>query len=207
MMKFLLAGAGLAVVAGSAALAQPAPYAQPNQRPAYAPRDGVQDRAEVVQRVRNLFGRMDRNRDGFLTREEAQSLGQRDGQRADRRAQRRADPARQQARAAQAFDRMDINRNGVITRDEFAQVRAQRGERRAQRADNRGMRMGGRMGLRGQMFAMADFNRDNRVSLQEATDAAVRHFDAIDVNRDGRVTREERQQVRQRMLGNRGVRG
>jgi hypothetical protein len=64
-------------------------------------------------------------------------------------------------------------------------------------------RMGGGMGmggLRGAMFEMADANRDGRVSLQEATDAAVRHFDMADANHDGRLAPEERMQVRQRMM-------
>jgi hypothetical protein len=37
------------------------------------------------------------------------------------------------------------------------------------------------------------------MSLQEATSAALQHFDTADVNRDGQITREERKQVRQRM--------
>jgi hypothetical protein len=44
---------------------------------------------------------------------------------------------------------------------------------------------------------MADLNRDNRVSLQEATTAALQHFDRADLNRDGQVTPQERQQMRQ----------
>ena len=48
-------------------------------------------------------------------------------------------------------------------------------------------------------FERADVNRDSRVSLQEATEAAVRHFDMADLNRDGTLTHEERQQMRTRM--------
>jgi aryl-alcohol dehydrogenase-like predicted oxidoreductase len=68
----------------------------------------------------------------------------------------------------------------------------------------RGMRMGmGMGGLRGRMFEMADANRDGRVTLQEATNAALRHFDTADVNRDGRLTPEERMQMHQRMRAER----
>ena len=35
----------------------------------------------------------------------------------------------------------------------------------------------------------------------EATAAAYRHFDMADANRDGQITREERQQLHQRMRG------
>lgn len=208
MQKVWIAGVGFAVLAASAAIAQPAPYSQ--QQPMM--RDGVQTRGEVVQRVRDRFARMDLNRDGFVTREEGQqAAGQMRGQRTERRAQRGADPARRAQRDARAFERFDLNRNGVITREEFAQVRAQRGDggqrMGMQRGERRGMamRMRGAMGAR--MFVMADANRDNRVSIQEATEAALRRFDMADLNRDGQVTREERQQARQRMMQNRGMRG
>ena len=39
----------------------------------------------------------------------------------------------------------------------------------------------------------------SRVSLQEATEAALKHFDMADVNRDGTLTPEERQQMRVKM--------
>jgi hypothetical protein len=60
-------------------------------------------------------------------------------------------------------------------------------------------RMGGMGRLHGRMFEQADVNRDGRVTLQEATEAALRHFDMADANRDGRLTPEERMQVRQRI--------
>jgi hypothetical protein len=46
---------------------------------------------------------------------------------------------------------------------------------------------------------MADANRDGRVTLPEATNAALRHFDMADLNRDGQITPDERMQMRQRM--------
>ena len=56
------------------------------------------------------------------------------------------------------------------------------------------------MGLKmhGHMFDMADANHDGKVSLQEMTDAALRHFDRADANHDGRITPEERMQMHQR---------
>ena len=48
---------------------------------------------------------------------------------------------------------------------------------------------------------MADANHDGRVSLQEATNAALQHFDRADLNHDGKLTPEERQQAHQLMRG------
>lgn len=200
MKTFLIAGA----TAAGAAVAQPAPYAQPQFG---GQRDGVQTRNEVVQRVQGHFARIDVNRDGFVTREEAQAGKQLRGQRMGQRGARQANPARRADRQARAFDRLDLNNNGVITRDEFTQARTMRGERGQRVGQQRGGMRIMRGALHGRMFAMADFNRDNRVSLQEATGAAVRTFDMVDVNRDGRLTREERQQMRQRFMQNRGARG
>ena len=61
-----------------------------------------------------------------------------------------------------------------------------------------GQRMG--MGFTGQMFELADANRDGRVSLQEAVNAALQRFDTADLNRDGQITPDERMQMRQRMM-------
>ena len=88
------------------------------------------------------------------------------------------------------FERLDTNRDGSISRAEFEARPAMRGQ------DGMGRRGGhGMHDLGARMFAMADANRDNRVSLQEATTAALQHFDRADVNRDGQVTREERRQI------------
>jgi len=55
----------------------------------------------------------------------------------------------------------------------------------------------------GHLFEMADANRDGRVSLAEATDAAARHFDQADLNHDGKLTPDERRQAHQIMHGQR----
>jgi Ca2+-binding EF-hand superfamily protein len=142
-----------------------------------------------------MFARIDINRDGFITMAEAQALrGQARGPRM-KRAERRMDPARR----AQAFERLDANRDNVISRDEWARAQEARSQRMAQRGQGAGMqrmRGQGRMGG-GMMLRMADADRDQRVSLQEATNAALQRFDRVDLNRDGQITREERQQARQ----------
>jgi Ca2+-binding EF-hand superfamily protein len=154
-------------------------------------------RNDVAARMRTMFARLDINRDGALTQDEAQAaarrhMGEARGQqgRRARQAGGQMDPAQRAARRAAAFDRIDLDHNGVVTRDEFANVRGM-GQGRAGAG---GRRMGGAMGARmlGRMFTVADGNRDGRLSLNEATDAALRHFDMIDRNRDGRITPDER---------------
>ncbi|UUR07529.1 EF-hand domain-containing protein [Sphingomonas glaciei] len=184
MTKILL-GAGL-LLAATAAGAQAAPLAaQPSAR------DGIQTRAEVVQRARTMFARVDTNRDGFITQAERQAVR---GQMRQRMT-RAADPARR----AEMFARLDTNRDNMISRDEWTRAEALRGQRGAEgrRGGMGGQRMAMRGRMGGAMLRMADTNRDQRISLAEAETAALQRFDRVDLNRDGRVTREERQQARQ----------
>lgn len=222
MSKFLLAGvaaaAMVAIAPAVAQTAQPAPVvAQPPiiQRVPIAPR--VQTRADVGTHVRTMFERLDTNRDGYVTKAEAETARAGLAERMMRRMQRRGagSPERRLANRGARFDRIDTNRDGSISRAEFEAAPARQERRMVMRTDRnadgrpdrapmmRGLRMGMGMGLRGAMFDMADANRDGRVTLQEATAAAYRHFDMADANRDGQVTREERIQMRQRMRAER----
>ena len=201
MMKFLLGGAAAITMAvGIAPALAQVPGGLSAQRA-----ERVQTRAMIPAQVQALFARMDANRDGLIAREEVQAGRQ--AKRADAGGQRgqRGQRVRGQRAAADpmaAFDRMDANRDGAITRDEFSRQVAQRQQRRSAGLQ-RSQRGGGGMGLGGRMFEAADANRDNRVSVAEATAAAFRRFDTADVNRDGQLTREERRQGR----GARGQRG
>ncbi len=209
MKEYLIGAAGIVLAGAGAALAQ-APAAPPAPQVAPAPpmAQRVTTRTEVVAKVREHFAQLDGNRDGVLTKAEAeagrkefkerfrQKLGEHRGQRLERR-----DPKA-------AFDRLDANKDGTVSREEFDKGHELRVERRmvmkdgAAGAPYRGMRMhrmGGMM-MGGHMFEMADANKDGQVSLQEATDSAVRHFDMTDANRDGQITPDERRQMRRQMI-------
>jgi hypothetical protein len=177
----------------------------------------VMTRNEVVDHVRKMFGHLDANRDGYITREEVQSIHTsmmgmhggampkqfvlHDGQMADRGGM----PAR-----GAIFDRLDTNHDQYISRQEFTAGQPLREERvfimrsgapGAMRMGGTGMGMAEGMhgGFGGHMFEMADANHDGRVSLAEAQAAALAHFDRADLNHDGRLTPEERQQSHQMM--------
>ena len=182
---FFAAAAAVALTAIAPALAQTA------QAP-LAPRVGkAMTQAEVAQKVQRRFVRLDANRDGFITQAEVQAGA---AQRPMR--QRQGAGMRGQHRNPGAmFDRLDTDRNGQISRAEFDAMHAQRGQRMKMMGAMRGH---GR-GFGGHMFAMADLNKDGRVSLQEATAASLQHFNAADANRDGSVTPDERRQMRMQM--------
>lgn len=203
MKKIVLLGAAAAALAATPTLAQ--------QGQGGAERGAGVTRAQVETRIRDMFARVDTNRDGFVTQAEAQAV------RGAARAERRGDRA---DRRQDRFAHLDANRDGSISRDEFfARAergdRAERGERRGQRAERRAERRedrlerrnqrGGLMArLGGKRFERIDADKDGRISLAEATAQRLRAFDRADANRDGRLTREERQAVRADRQARRG---
>lgn len=206
MKKLIIAATAL--LAGTA-LAQTAPVTPeapaPTARPVVAK---TFTRAETVALVREHFGRMDADRNGSITKEEAMAgharmaehrKGMR-GMHGEGGAPHMAMPARD---PNVAFDRIDANKDGSISRDEFGNAREQRIERRIVRQGEDGakdgkdprrvMRMhrrGGGFGAR--MIVMADTNSDGQITLGEAEALALQHFDQMDSNKDGQVTPEER---------------
>jgi hypothetical protein len=196
-MKKLLIGSA-ALLASAAAIAQVAPAPSPAPQAKAAK---VHTRAEVQAKVAEHFARLDTNRDGSVTKAEADAARTAlHAQFAERRQERRED------RREQVFERIDGNRDGAISRAEWDAHAAQRQQRVAARdrdgdgrRDGRRSAGGGMHTLGGHMFEMADGNKDGRVTLQEAQAAALRHFDMADANRDGQITPDERRQVRQRM--------
>ena len=193
MKKLLIGGAVLALAVPALAQVAPIPATQtPHSMK-------VQTRTDVQAKVAKHFARMDTNRDGFVTKAEADAAAQAfRGKRAEGRGKHDAQWHEQ------AFERLDANRDGAITRAEWDAAQAQRQQRMADRGGDgqpaRARMMHGGMGsFGGHMFEVADANHDGRVSLQEAQAAALQHFDMVDTNRDGRITPDERMQMHQRM--------
>ncbi len=103
-----------------------------------------QTRVQAQQRADMLFGRLDANHDGVVTRDEAQQAaaqmggdgqagvkgsGKRNAGRMVERLFSQADSVTQaqfQARALARFDRQDLNHDGTVTADERQQARAAR---------------------------------------------------------------------------------
>jgi Ca2+-binding EF-hand superfamily protein len=207
MHKLLLGGvAAAAMFATAPANAQPVPPAPPAapqvQMKVQRMPMRVQARDEVVQHVRDLFARLDTNRDGFLTREEADAAKQKmAGDMRTRFAQRLAERGPGMPDRGAMFDKLDTNKDGTITRQEFVSAQPQVREHRVFVMRDGGepgkMRMRGMGGMHGKMFEKADANRDGRVSLQEATNAALQHFDSADANHDGKLTPDERMRMHQ----------
>lgn len=227
MMKFLLGGAAAAaLVAIAPATAQPAPPSPPGVAQGTAPAPQVrtqvrrierkaETRDDVVAHVRDMFGKLDANRDGFVTREEAASVHKaRIGDIRTKVAKRVANGTLPRPDRGAMFDRLDTNKDGAISRQEYVgakpEIRRQRtivirdGDGPAEIDGAAGqpgvhvmrLRRGMGMRLHGRMFDRADANRDGKVSLEEMTNAALRHFDSADANRDGRLTPDERMQMR-----------
>jgi hypothetical protein len=181
----LIAGAALVATFAGAAWAQAPATSRPD-------RNADITRQQVIERVDQRFARLDVNRDGRFTREEAQEM----------RAQRRTE------RANRMFDRLDLDRNGSITREEMAQAQAQRlerrGERRAERAEAGEHRHHRGLGRRGgpHRLAMRDgrmFGEQGFVTAEQMRARALARFDRMDADRNGTVTGAERQQARQQM--------
>ncbi|HEY5722284.1 MAG TPA: calcium-binding protein [Allosphingosinicella sp.] len=206
MKKFVFAGAALAAIAAIPATAQPGPDGP-------ARHDGPLTRASVQTMVQARFAKVDTNKDGFVTRAEA------DARMAEAREKREARMEQRRERRAEnragLFDRIDTDKNGSISRTEFDAHSAARAERRAERRGpdgakgGRGMRHGGMMRHRGagamagghfggRMFERMDSDRDGKVSIAEASSRALEMFDRADSNRDGTVTVEERRAARER---------
>jgi Ca2+-binding EF-hand superfamily protein len=185
MKNIILLGAAAAALSATPASAQQGRSAE---------RGAGITRAEVQTRVRDMFARVDSNRDGFVTQAEAQAFrGAARAERQNKRGERRES----------RFARLDANRDGSISRDEFF-ARADRGERRTARLERRGQRGGMMARLGGKRFERIDADKDGRISLAEVTTQRLRAFDRADANRDGRLTREERQAIRAERQARRG---
>lgn len=158
MRKFIL-GLALAssVLAGSAAVAQPAPPPSADRdmpRPQHngprgmmradANRDGVITREEARAEAERMFAERDVNHDGKLTAEEMRpphDARRGDAPRAGKaqhRAKRDISLAQFERKAMRRFDRIDANKDGRVAKAEIKQHRLERKQHRADRTQQQG---------------------------------------------------------------------
>lgn len=188
---FLVAGLG-AITVTRIALAQPGAPMRP---------DADVTRQQVIQRVDAQFDRLDQDRDGRATREEAMAM----------REQRRSEMA------DRMFARLDLDGNGSITREEMRDARERRAEqgmgpgRGPGMGPGRGPGMGMRRGPGGPggpapRMRMRGFGEQGFITREQMRERALARFDRLDGNRDGTVTGEERRAARERFRDRRRMR-
>lgn len=188
------------LIAGAAAvaLAIPAIAAEVAGRPGHGMMmKADMTRAQAEAMVKEKFAAADADKDGAVTMAEV------DAARAARHAQR----------MDEHFKAMDANSDGSISRAEFDAAHERMGPMKrgdgpgmgagpdaAMAPGHHGMKHGGpRMGGPGmgvkfgaRMFDRADADKDGKVTLAEATKAALAHFDTVDADKNGTVTAQER---------------
>jgi len=138
MMKLLLGGAALAALVSIVpAAAQPAPPPPPGVAQGTTPVAPVpampriqtqvfrmpmktETRDDVVAHVREMFAKLDTNKDGFVTREEADAAHQAmAGEMREKFAKHFADGGMPHPDRGAMFDKLDTNKDGSISRQEF----------------------------------------------------------------------------------------
>jgi Ca2+-binding EF-hand superfamily protein len=225
MKKFVPGGILVAALCTSVSLtAQSAPAASSAPPRAHAHPSfftSNQSRADISAHTQKMFGELDLNRDGFVTKDE---LATRQAQFDEKMA--KSAPKR----AARLFGRLDSNHDGQIT---LAEIEAAHSAHAAASGENkkpgrrhptssllrladankdgiltraefdsavasgklkpRHSKMRGSQLVR--LFDSADANKDGRLSLEEARQATLQRFDAADANRDGVLTPDERRQA------------
>ena len=160
-------------------------------------------RAEVTAQVRTMFDRFDTNRDGAVTRAEAE---------AGAGVVRQETEATNRAALDAHWRALDRDASGGVTRAEFDAFHAVPHDEHAggegPGARNhpvpggphvRVMRVGpgGARMMTPMMFDRLDAARDGRVTLAEATAVPLAMFDRADLNRDGTLSPEERRARRE----------
>lgn len=189
VLSTTLAGVAMIATAAGMAIAQP-----PAGAPEGPPMGRDVTRQEVINRVDEVFSRLDANRDGRVTPDE----------------RRAAREQRREAMVDRAFDRLDADNNGSISREEMRDGR--------RRGPGRRMRMAGPggpggpggsgfdgpdgpppPGMRGPGMRGPRGMGAREVTREEMRERALARFDRMDANRDGTVTVAERRQARDAM--------
>ena len=129
---------------------------------------GPETRTEVETKLKEHFAEVDTNKDGAISKSEADA--HHDKMRSERN--------------ARMFGEIDADKNGQISRTEFDAHHAGMG---------RGRHGGhGKHGGHDRMFTQADGNSDGSVTFAEARTKALAMFDKADADKNGTVTPEER---------------
>ena len=148
VLKFLVLLLGLGAVSGIAS--------------AQAAGSASVPRAVYITTMDQEFGKMDADKNGQVTRSEAEAF------------QRAIAVAESGKRLRAAFAELDADRNGQLSLAEFAKASS------------------GLPQVNGQPFiTQLDANKDNNVSLVEHRAGKLRRFDNIDSDKDGVVTAAE----------------
>lgn len=157
---------------------------------------GPTTRAELQKSLAERFAAIDTNKDGVITRAEFD---------AHREAAKKAFAEKREARRDERFAAMDTDRNGQVSKAEYdayhEAAKQKWAERRADGDKARGPRGHfSKMHHRGgDMFALADANKDGKVTLAEFSAKPLEMFDKADTNKDGTVTPEERKAAWEKM--------
>lgn len=172
--SFLIAGAAVLAIAVPAIAA----HHEGGDRPAHKMMKDMA-RADVEAKVKDRFAMVDANKDGAITQDEIKARHE----------------AKRAERKDAHFKKMDSNSDGSISRAEFDAAHSGMRDRMAKhdgghKMGHRGHGMAMKMG--GKMFEKADANKDGKVTLVEATSAALAHFDQVDADKNGTVTAAER---------------
>ncbi|MFL6728594.1 MAG: hypothetical protein ACJ8E3_04025 [Sphingomicrobium sp.] len=127
------AAAAVAALSAQVSAQQPAPAQSQGEHGGW--RHAEQTRQQAQERAIGMFQRLDTNRDGALTREEAQKASLQmssGGPRVERMMARLFGDAEAltqvqfETQALARFDRQDLNHDGTVTANERQQARAQR---------------------------------------------------------------------------------
>ncbi|GGA08681.1 hypothetical protein GCM10011498_05750 [Amylibacter cionae] len=154
--------------------------------------DGFVDRAELIAARDARFDAMDADKDGAVTKEEAQA--HRKAMRAEMKAERtesgkdkkegkegRKDWGEKRADRGQMFDKLDTDNNGSLSKEEFEAAQMHHGKRDGRKA-HRGDRM----------MAKMDANKDGKITRDElGTKMADRMIKHLDTDGDGKISKAE----------------
>ena len=125
-----------------------------------------------------LFERLDKNKDGFIDKDEAPP------------------------KLKEHFDQIDKNKDGKISKDEFKQAME---FMQKLRGGDGGKPKPGQGGAPNpdSLFERLDKNKDGFIDKSEAPEKLKEHFDQIDTNKDGKISKEEFRQAMQFLMRNR----